>query len=139
MRKPFEKDVFAMAHEMPFRDVQVTASEIGVREIGLNELWQALKLGFDDFKAKPSHLPFLVLFYFLFALLLTLFLVGDNLLHLAFPNLDQGGVLQFFRDDRLGRHRGGGVGGRGDAVFGRPRLRAADPGPCDLASVSKTG
>mgnify|MGYP000439249814 CR=1 FL=1 len=74
-----------MAHEMPFRDVQVTASEIGVREIGLNELWQALKLGFDDFKAKPSHLPFLVLFYFLFALLLTLFLVGDNLLHLAFP------------------------------------------------------
>jgi len=74
-----------MAHEMPFRDVQVTASEIGVRKIGLNDLWQALKLGFDDFKAKPSHLPFLVLFYFLFALLLTLFLVGDNLLHLAFP------------------------------------------------------
>ena len=72
-----------MAHEMPFRNVQVTASEIGVPEIGLNDLWQALKLGFDDFKAKPSHLPFLVLFYFLFALLLTLFLVGDNLLHLA--------------------------------------------------------
>ena len=128
-----------MAQEISFTDVQVTGSEIGIREIGFNDLWQALQQGFDDFKAKPSHMPFLVLFYFLFALLLTLFLVGDNLLHLAFPNLDQGGVLQYFRDGRLGRHRGGGVGGRGDAVFGRPRLRAADPGPCDLASVSKTG
>ena len=69
-----------MAQEIFFTDVQVTGSEIG-----FNDLWQALQQGFDDFKAKPSHMPFLVLFYFLFALLLTLFLVGDNLLHLAFP------------------------------------------------------
>ena len=82
-----------MAQEISFTDVQVTGNEIGIREIGFNDLWQALQQGFDDFKAKPSHMPFLVLFYFLFALLLTLFLVGDNLLHLAFPNLDQGGVL----------------------------------------------
>ena len=74
-----------MAQEIFFTDVQVTGSEIGIREIGFNDLWQALQQGFDDFKAKPSHMPFLVLFYFLFALLLTLFLVGDNLLHLAFP------------------------------------------------------
>jgi uncharacterized membrane protein len=84
-RKPFKKDGFAMAQEISFTDVQVTGSEIGIREIGFNDLWQALQQGFDDFKAKPSHMPFLVLFYFLFALLLTLFLVGDNLLHLAFP------------------------------------------------------
>jgi len=69
-----------MAQEIFFTDVQVTGSEIG-----FNDLWQALQQGFDDFKAKPSHMPFLVLFYFLFALLLTLFLVGDNLPHLAFP------------------------------------------------------
>ena len=74
-----------MAQEISFTDVQVTGNEIGIREIGFNDLWQALQQGFDDFKAKPSHMPFLVLFYFLFALLLTLFLVGDNLLHLAFP------------------------------------------------------
>ena len=79
-RKPFKKDGFAIAQEIFFTDVQVTGSEIG-----FNDLWQALQQGFDDFKAKPSHMPFLVLFYFLFALLLTLFLVGDNLLHLAFP------------------------------------------------------
>ena len=59
-----------MAQEISFTDVQVTGSEIGIREIGFNDLWQALQQGFDDFKAKPSHMPFLVLFYFLFALLL---------------------------------------------------------------------
>jgi len=74
-----------MAQEVSFRDVQVTSSEIGIRKIGVNDLWQALKEGFDDFKAKPSHVPFLIVIYPLFALLLTLFLVGDNLLHLAFP------------------------------------------------------
>ena len=74
-----------MAQEVSFRDVQVTSSEIGIRKIGVNDLWQALKEGFDDFKAKPSHVPFLIVIYPLFALLLTLFLVGENLLHLAFP------------------------------------------------------
>jgi uncharacterized membrane protein len=44
-----------------------------------------LKEGFDDFQAKPSHVPFLIVTYPLFALLLTLFLVGENMLHLAFP------------------------------------------------------
>ncbi len=74
-----------MAQEISFRDVQVTSSEIGIRKIGVNDLWQALKEGFDDYKAKPSHVPFLIIFYPLFALLLTLFLVGGYLLHLAFP------------------------------------------------------
>ena len=76
-----------MAQEVSFRDVQVTSSEIGIRKIGVNDLWQALKEGFDDFKAKPSHVPFLIVIYPLFALILTLFLVGDNLLHLAFPTV----------------------------------------------------
>jgi uncharacterized membrane protein len=44
-----------------------------------------LKEGFDDFQAKPSHVPFLIVTYPLFALLLTLFFVGENMLHLAFP------------------------------------------------------
>ncbi len=75
----------SMARAVSFREVQVTASEIGIRKIGVNDLWQALKEGFDDFQAKPSHIPFLIVIYPLFALLLTLFSVGDNLLHLAFP------------------------------------------------------
>ena len=51
----------------------------------MKDLWQSLKQGFDDFNAKPSHMVFLCVTYFLFALLLTLFLTGQNLLHLAFP------------------------------------------------------
>lgn len=74
-----------MAHEQLFRDVQLASSEIGIRRIGVKDLWQSLKEGYDDFSAKPSHVFFLIVIYPLFALLLTLFLVGENLLYLAFP------------------------------------------------------
>ena len=40
-----------MALEKSFRDVQVRSSDIGTRTIGLKELWQALKEGYDDFNA----------------------------------------------------------------------------------------
>jgi len=74
-----------VAQEKTFGDVQVTSSEIVIRKIGVNDLWQVLKKGFDDFKAKPSHVVFLCVIYPLFALLLTVFLIGENLLHLVFP------------------------------------------------------
>ncbi len=83
--KLFEKEGFTVAQEKTFRDVQVTSSEIVIRKIGANDLWQVLKKGFDDFKAKPSHVVFLCVIYPLFALLLTVFLIGENLLHLVFP------------------------------------------------------
>jgi uncharacterized membrane protein len=75
-----------MAQEKLFRDVQVRASEFGIRKIGLNDLWQSLKEGYDDFNATPAVGMFLaVLLYLVFALLFTLFLMGANLLQLAFP------------------------------------------------------
>lgn len=75
-----------MAHEVSFRDIQVRSSEIGVRTVALNDLWQSLKKGYADFHATPAPGVFLtVLLYLLFALLLTLSLVGNGLLHLAFP------------------------------------------------------
>ena len=58
-----------MAQEESFRDIQVTSSEIEIRKIGVKDLWQALKEGFGDFKAKPSHVVFLFVIYPLFALL----------------------------------------------------------------------
>jgi uncharacterized membrane protein len=76
---------FNMAQEKTFRDMQVRSSEIEVHRIAVKDLWQALKDGFDDFNAKPSHVAFLCIIYPLFALLLTLFLTGQNPLHLAFP------------------------------------------------------
>jgi len=74
-----------MAKELSFRDVQITADEISVRKIGVRDLWHALREGLADFNAKPSFGVFLALIYPLFALLLTLTLVGENLLYLAFP------------------------------------------------------
>src|SRR5712691_12202580 len=75
-----------MAQEKLFRDVQARSSVIGIRAIGLNDLRQSLKAGYDDFNAMPTVAVFLtVLLYLLFALLLTLLLVGKNLLQLAFP------------------------------------------------------
>ena len=75
-----------MANEQLFSDVQVRPSEIGIRTIGLNDLWQSLKEGYDDFNAMPTFgMVFLAVLFPLFALLLTLFFVGSNTLHLAFP------------------------------------------------------
>ena len=74
-----------MAQETSFRDIQVRSSEIGIRKIALNDLWRSLKEGYDDFSATPTVGVFVTVLYPLFALLLTLFLVGENLLHLAFP------------------------------------------------------
>lgn len=74
-----------MAQEISFRDIQVTSDEIEIRQIGVNDLWQALKQGFADFRARPSHVPFLILTYPMFALVLSLFLAGDDMMQLAFP------------------------------------------------------
>ena len=74
-----------MSQEVIFRDVEVTSNEIEIRKIGVNDLLQALKDGYDDFNAKPTIIAFLFVFYPLFAVILTLFLVGQNMIHLAFP------------------------------------------------------
>lgn len=74
-----------MAQEILFRDVQIASSEIKIRKIGVSDLLQALREGYDDFNATPSFVFFLLLIYPLFALLLTLFFLGEDLLHLAFP------------------------------------------------------
>ena len=74
-----------MAQEHTLENADATTGEIEIRKIGLEDLWQALKKGFADFNAKPSHLMFICVFYPLFAVVLTLLLVGENLLHLAFP------------------------------------------------------
>ena len=74
-----------MAQDKTFRDVQVTSSEIVVRKIHARDLWQALKEGFDDFTAHPSHVVFLCIIYPVLALIVTLMLIGQDLLHLVFP------------------------------------------------------
>jgi len=60
---------------------------IAVRTITASDLWLSLKAGYADFNARPTIGTFLFLVYPLFALILTLFLVGNDLLYLAFPML----------------------------------------------------
>jgi uncharacterized membrane protein len=62
-----------MNHETTFRDIQLTSSEIRIRTIGVTDLLQSLREGYDDFIARPTFGVFLILIYPLFALLLTLF------------------------------------------------------------------
>ena len=74
-----------MAYERTFKDVQVRSSDIGIRTIGFGDLWRSLREGYDDFNASPTTAVFLTVLFPLFVVLLTLFLVGGNLLHMAFP------------------------------------------------------
>ena len=73
------------SEETAFEDICLNASEIEVRSITLKDLWQSLREGYDDYGAKPSSVPLLILFYSLFALLFTLFAFGQDLRYLAFP------------------------------------------------------
>ncbi len=74
-----------MAQESSFREIQVSSSDIAIRKIGLQDLWQALREGYDDFNTRPSFGAFLFLIYPLSALLFTLLLLTDSLLYLAVP------------------------------------------------------
>lgn len=85
MHKLFEKEGFTMAQEFLFKNVEITSDEIEICKIGVKDLWQALKNGIDDFNAKPTVIVFLFVFYPLFALLITLFMIGQNMLYIAFP------------------------------------------------------
>lgn len=76
---------YQQAHEPSFRDIQITTSDIEIRKVTLSDLWQSLREGYDDYNAKPSFVPLLIIIYPLFALILTLFLLGGDLLYLAFP------------------------------------------------------
>ena len=77
-----------MAHpETLFHDIEVTSGEIGVRKIDVRDLWKSLQEGYEDFNAKPSFGVFLLVVYPLFALLLSFFVIGENLQRLVFPML----------------------------------------------------
>jgi uncharacterized membrane protein len=56
-----------------------------VRRIGLGDVWDALALGFDDFREKPSHYAFLCLIYPVAGIVLITWSSGANMLPLVFP------------------------------------------------------
>ena len=56
-----------------------------VRRITTTDLWDALKLGVEDFWAKPSHYVFLGLIYPIVGLILTQWTSGSNAIQLVYP------------------------------------------------------
>ena len=56
-----------------------------VRRITTADLMDALRLGFDDFWAKPSHYVFLCLIYPIVGLILTQWSSGSNAIQLVYP------------------------------------------------------
>ncbi|MDX8506172.1 DUF2189 domain-containing protein [Mesorhizobium captivum] len=56
-----------------------------VRHITTSDLWDALRLGAEDFWAKPSHYVFLCLIYPIVGLILTQWSSGSNAIQLVYP------------------------------------------------------
>lgn len=69
--------VMAGAHERPARPE--------VRKIGVEDVKEALRLGWNDFMEKPSHYVFLCLIYPVAGLFLAVWSTGANLMPLLFP------------------------------------------------------
>lgn len=59
--------------------------EPAIRKIGLADLQDAVAKGIDDFKAVPTHLIFLVLFYPVIGLILGQLLLGHHTIALVYP------------------------------------------------------
>ena len=110
-------------NEIPlFRDICLSADDIQIRKIGLKDLWQSLREGWEDYSEKPiSTLTLLVLYYPLIALVFVLLALGRDLRFLAFPTVAGftllGPILAiaFFE---MSRHRESGLKMRWRRAFG---------------------
>ena len=75
------------AHEVPhFEDICLSSDDIQIRKIGMQDLWQSLREGWEDYGEKPfSSFTLLALYYPFFVLVFTLTSLGQNLQYLVFP------------------------------------------------------
>ena len=62
-----------------------TLAHPAVHDIGVEDLKEVLRKGFDDFKEMPTHLAFLGLIYPIFGICLAAFTFTENALPLLFP------------------------------------------------------
>jgi len=66
-------------------DARGLHAQPAVRRISTADLWDALRLGAQDFWAKPSHYVFLCLIYPIVGLILTQWSSGANAIYLVYP------------------------------------------------------
>ena len=76
---------------MALTDTHVSADTSGatpalaIRRIGIGDVLEALRLGLDDFREKPSHYVFLCLVYPIVGLVLLTWASGGNIIQLVYP------------------------------------------------------
>lgn len=74
-----------MTHFHVFAGANDTAEYPEIRKIGVEDVFQALKRGIEDFARQPSHILFLGLIYPVTGIFLAFWASGANLLPLVFP------------------------------------------------------
>ncbi len=74
-------------NENAFVDESRDCEQPGIRTIGVQDLLEVLIKGFEDFKAKPSHLVLLVFIYPIVSLFAVRLAAGYDILPLIFPLL----------------------------------------------------
>ncbi|MCX2724352.1 DUF2189 domain-containing protein [Roseibium salinum] len=74
-----------MAHFHVFTDVHDTAEGLRIRHVNVQDVLDALRLGFADFWEKPSHIVFLCLIYPIAGFILFKWAFGQNYLQLIYP------------------------------------------------------
>ncbi|WP_157014376.1 DUF2189 domain-containing protein [Mesorhizobium xinjiangense] len=74
-----------MANFHVYAGAQKAIAHPKVQQIGMADVFDALRLGFEDFWAKPSHYVFLCLIYPIVGIILLTWASGGNTLQLAFP------------------------------------------------------
>ncbi|WP_428648723.1 DUF2189 domain-containing protein [Roseibium sp.] len=74
-----------MAHFHVFDDVHHMVENIKVRHITTNDVFDALRQGFEDFKEKPSHLVFAAMIYPIVGFILFKWAFEQEYLQLIYP------------------------------------------------------
>jgi uncharacterized membrane protein len=62
-----------------------TVEHVGVRSIGVDDVFDALRRGFDDFMVKPSHVVFIIIMYPIIGVVLAALTSGADALPMLFP------------------------------------------------------
>src|SRR3954452_7266074 len=75
----------ATFHPLGFTSVTADVDEPVIRHIGFSDLRDALRLGWEDFKAGPSHAIVLCVIYPVIGILLWRITLGYSVLPLLFP------------------------------------------------------
>ena len=74
-----------MAHDSSISESDVNSGLPETRDINFDDIKDAIRLGIEDFSAKPTHIFFICLFYPIIGVFLSRLIFGYEVLPLLFP------------------------------------------------------